>query len=162
MKIEGRVEWTLLDADGQVVQRGEGRNRVTAVGKKGYMERGAGIAGAPAVAVGMKLGTSTAGTTDTGAGAALGSYLTGSAHAFDATYPQYSLVNGAHRITFKVTYAPGEATTASAITEAVLVNDNITDITSPESATLSRILLDGITNKSSGQTLVLTWNHEGS
>jgi len=62
--------------------------------------------------------------------------------------------------TYKRTYAAGEATTASAITEAVIVNDTIaTDATSAAAATISRVLLTGIGSKGASDTLTITWTH---
>jgi len=97
----------------------------------------------------------------TGAGAALVTYLSGSNKAFDATYPQSSLNGASRRITYKRTYAAGEATTASAITEAVIVNETIaTDATSTAANTISRILVTGISAKGASDTLTATWNHD--
>ena len=111
---------------------------------------------------GMKLGTGSTAVAKTGAGAALVTYLSGSNKAFDATYPQSSIPGSARRITYRRTYAAGEATTASAITEAVIVNDNIitTDATSTAANTVSRILVTGISAKGASDTLTATWNHD--
>jgi hypothetical protein len=113
-------------------------------------------------ATGMKLGTGGTAVAKTGAGAALVTYLSGSNKAFDATFPQSSIPGSARRITYKRTYAPGEATTASAITEAVIVNDALitTDATSTAANTISRILVTGISAKASTDTLTSTWNHD--
>jgi hypothetical protein len=107
----------------------------------------------------MKLGTGSTAVAKTGAGAALVTYLSGSNKAFDATYPQSSLTTG-RVITYKRTYAAGEATTASAITEAVIVNDTIaTDATSTAANTISRVLVTVISAKAAGDTLTATWTH---
>ena len=104
----------------------------------------------------MKLGTGSTAPAKTGAGAALVTYLAGSNKAFDATFP--SAAGGV--VTYKRTYAPGEATTASAITEAVIVNDTIaTDATSAAAATISRALVSGVGSKAAGDTLTITWTH---
>jgi hypothetical protein len=108
---------------------------------------------------GMKLGTGSTAVAKTGAGAALTTYLSGSAFAFDATYPQSSIPGTVRRITYKRTFAAGQATTASAITEAVIVNDNIiTDATSTAANTIARILVTGISAKGATDTLTATWN----
>lgn len=113
-------------------------------------------------ATGMKLGTGGTAAAKTGAGAALVTYLSGSNKAFDATFPQSSLNGASRRIQYKRTYAPGEATTASAITEAVIVNDALitTDATSSAANTISRILVTGISAKGASDTLTSTWNHD--
>jgi hypothetical protein len=109
----------------------------------------------------MKLGTGGTAVAKTGAGAALVTYLSGSNKAFDATFPQSALNGSSRRITYKRTYAAGEATTASAITEAVIVNDTISnDSTSTAANTMSRILVTGISAKGASDTLTATWNHD--
>lgn len=109
-------------------------------------------------AKGMKLGTGSTAVAKTGAGAALVTYLTGSDQAFDATYPQSSLSTG-RVITYKVTYAAGTATTASAITEIVIFLDFLADSTSTAANTISRALLAGIGSKGASDTLTATWTH---
>lgn len=149
------------DENGKLLERFEGRNLVTQVGDQVYGERGGGVTGAPAAPTGMRLGAGSTAAAKTGAGAALVTYLAGSNKAFDATYPQSSLNGSSRRITYKRTYAAGEATTASAITEAVIVNDTIaTDATSPAANTISRILVTGISAKGASDTLTATWNHD--
>jgi hypothetical protein len=152
------------DKDGNLIERFEGSNLVTSVGDQVYGERGGGVSGAPAAPTGMKLGTGSTAVAKTGAGAALVTYLSGSNKAFDATFPTSSQPGGAgtaRRIQYKRTYAAGEATTASAITEAVIVNETIaTDATSAAAATVSRILVTGISAKGASDTLTATWNHD--
>lgn len=159
--IVGTLILERFDENGKLLERFEGRNLVTQVGDQMYGERGAAIASPPAAPTGMKLGTGGTAVAKTGAGAALVTYLSGSNKAFDATYPQSSLNGTSRRITYKRTYAAGEATTASAITEAVIVNDTIaTDATSAAAATISRILVTGISAKGASDTLTATWNHD--
>lgn len=151
------------DKDGNLIERFEGSNLVTDVGDQLYAERGSG-AGTPALPTGMKLGTGSTAVAKTGAGAALVTYLSGSNKAFDATYPQSSQPGGAgtaRRITYKRTYAAGEATTASPITEAAIVTETISsDTTSTVAETISRILVAGISAKGASDTLTCTWNHD--
>ena len=64
------------------------------------------------------------------------------------------------RVTYKVTYAAGKATSASPVTEAVLVNETLSNATSAAGSTVARILLGGIPTKTSGQTLTVTWTHD--
>lgn len=162
--IMGTLILERFDEDGKLLERFEGRNLVTDFGDQVYAERGAGLGGAPAAATGMKLGTGSTAVAKTGAGAALVTYLAGSNKAFDATYPQSSQPGGAgtaRRITYKRTYAAGEATTASPITEAAIVNEVISsDTTSTAGETLSRVLVTGISAKGATDTLTATWNHD--
>lgn len=149
------------DEHGTLLERFEGKNLVTQVGDQVYGERGGGVSGAPAAPTGMRLGAGSTAVAKTGAGAALVTYLSGSNKAFDATYPQSALNSSSRRITYKRTYAAGEATTASPITEAVIVNDTIaTDATSTAANTISRILVTGISAKGASDTLTATWNHD--
>jgi hypothetical protein len=162
--ITGTLTIERYDCNGELLERFEGRNIVTQVGEQLYGERGAGIT-TLAVPTGMRLGTgATSGgnaPSKTGAGAALTTYLSGSNKPFDATYPQSSIPGTVRRITYKRTYAAGEATSASPITEAVIVNDTIaTDATSTAANTIARIAITGISAKGATDTLTATWNHD--
>jgi hypothetical protein len=160
-EIVGTLTLERHDKDGNLIEKFVGKNIVTQVGDQVYGERGAGVSGAPAAPTGMKLGTGSTAVAKTGAGAALVTYLAGSNKAFDATYPQSALNGSSRRITYKRTFAAGEATSASPITEAVIVNDTIaTDATSPAANTISRILVTGISAKAATDTLTATWNHD--
>lgn len=156
--LRGEVTWELHDEDGNLKASGSTHNLVTDVGDEMYGERGAGIATPPAIPTGMKLGTGSTAVAKTGAGAALVTYLSDSHQAFDSTYPTSALGTG-RVITYKVTYAAGKATTASPITEAVIVNETLTDATSAAAATVSRVLLTGIGSKGATDTLTVTWTH---
>lgn len=158
--IHGIVNWQVTGPDGQVKAEGTTHNLVTQVGDQVYGERGAGLGSAPAAPTGMKLGTGSTAVAKTGAGAALVTYLTGSNHAFDATFPSSALNGAARRITYKCTWAAGEATTGSAITEVVIVNEALANSTSAAGATVARALLTGIASKGAGDTLAVTWTHD--
>jgi hypothetical protein len=155
--ITGHVSWELTDENGNVKASGETKNLITQIGDQMYGERGAGIT-TTATPTGMKLGTGGTAVAKTGAGAALVTYLSNSHQAFDGTYPQSSLSTG-RVITYRVTFAAGKATTASAITEAVIVNEALADATSAAAATVSRVLLTGIGSKGASDTLTITWTH---
>jgi hypothetical protein len=164
--LHGFVTWELRAADGTLKATGESRNIITDVGDTLYAQRGSGV-GTPAQPTGMKLGTgsTTAGNAPAknGTGAALATYLSGSNKAFDATFPSGALAAGlGYTVTYKRTYAAGEATSASnAITEAVIVTDTIaTDATSTAANTISRVALTGIASKQSTDTLTVTWTHK--
>lgn len=166
--ISGTITLERFDKDGNLVEKFEGKNIVTSVGDQLYAERGAGIAGAPAVPTGFRLGTGSVAAGNapakTGTGAALTGYLSGSNKAFDGSFPASSQPGGAgtaRRIQYKRTYVAGEATTASPITEAVIVNDTIaTDATSTAANTISRVAVTGISAKAATDSLVATWNHD--
>jgi hypothetical protein len=108
----------------------------------------------------MKLGTGSTAVAKSGAGAALVTYLSDSHQAMDATFPSTSGTSGGRVVTYKVTYAAGKATTASAITEAVLVSgEYIANATSAAAVTIARVLLTGIGSKGASDTLTVTWTH---
>lgn len=140
---------------GELVASFSTHNLVTSVGDQMYASRGAGLT-TSATPTGMKLGTGGTAVAKTGAGSALVTYLTGSNKAFDATYP--SVVGGV--ATYQRTFAAGEATTASAITEVVIVTDAIgTNGTSSAANTVSRALLSGIGSKGATDSVTVTWAH---
>lgn len=153
--IKGHVVAEWHDADGNLIHRSEQDNLVTAVGDRLYASRGAGLT-TSATPTGMKLGTSTTAVAKTGAGAAIVTYLSGSNKAFDATFP--SEAGGV--VTYKRTYAAGEATSASNITEVAIVTDAIgTDATSTAANTVARALLASPGPKAAADTLTITWTH---
>ena len=154
------VTWELRDLEDRLVASGSSTNIITRVGARMYAERAVGVAGAPDAPTGMKLGTGTTAPAASGAGAALVTYLADSHQAFDAGFPSSESRVDGRRITYKVTFAAGKATTASPINEAVIVNETLTDATSAEAATLARVLLTGVTSKPVDQSLILTWAHD--
>lgn len=158
--IKGRITWRLTAADGSLISEGSVENLVTAIGDRLYAERGAGISGAPAIPTGMKLGTGSNAPSKTGTGAVLTTYLTNSHQGFDSGYPQASASGNARRVSYQATFAAGKATSATAVTEVVLVNDTLANATSAESATVARALLTGVATKGADQTLTVTWTHD--
>ncbi len=158
--IMGHVVVECRGPDGVLRWRDEVHNLITQVGDQIYGDRGAGVSGAAAAPTGMHLGTGSTAVAKTGAGAAIVTYLSGSNKAFDATYPLSALNGAARRITYRRTYAAGEATTASAITEAVIVNATIaTDAATTAANTMARVLISGGT-KGAGDSLTVTWTHD--
>lgn len=108
----------------------------------------------------MKLGAGSTAVAKSGAGAALVTYLANSQQAMDATFPSTAGISGGRVVTYKVTYAAGKATTASPITEAVLVSGEfLADATSAAAVTIARVLLTGIGSKGASDTLTVTWTH---
>lgn len=153
--IRGTVTAELHGPDGKLKASCTVHNLITAVGDRMYASRGAGLT-TSATPTGLKLGTGSTAVAKTGAGAALVTYLSGSNKAFDSTFPS----EAAGVVTYKRTYTPGEATTASPITEVVLPTDAIgTDATSSAANTAARALLSGIGSKGAGDTLTVTWTH---
>lgn len=159
--ISGEVTWELRGPDGELKNRGKSFNLITNVGDRVYAERGANVSGMVAAPTGMKLGTGATAPAKSGAGAALVTYLADSHQAFDATYPLSAAGGGGNgrTITYRVTYAAGKATSASPVTEAVIMNDALANATSAEAATVARVLLTGIGSKGASDTLTVTWSH---
>lgn len=153
--IHGLVVAELRGPDGKIKARCETRNLITSVGDQYYAGRAALASGLPAQVTGMKLGTGSTAVAKTGAGAALVTYLSNSHQAIDGSYPTAS--GGV--VTWRATFAAGKATTASAITEAVLCTDTLADATSTAANTIARVLLTGIGSKGASDTLTVTWSH---
>lgn len=154
--ITGELTIELFGENGELKSREVTHNLVTAVGDQYYAGRAALATGLPAQVTGFKLGTGSTAPAKTGAGAALVTYLTGSNKANDVGFP--TAVAGV--VTWKRTFAPGEATSASPITEVVLVTETIAnDDTSTAAETIARALITGVASKAAGDTLVITWTH---
>lgn len=154
----------LTDADGQLKAWCEFENLVTDRGDQYYGERAAGISSPPGQVTGMKLGTGSTAVAKTGAGAALVTYLSDSHQAINTggSFPSSSQPGGAGTarvIAWQAIWAAGKATTASAITEVVIVIDTLADATSNATNTIARALLTGISSKGASDTLTVTWNH---
>lgn len=158
--IKGHAHWVLTNTDGTIAAQGETNNIVTANGEQVYAKRGAGIAIPPSEPLGMKLGTGSSTPSRTGAGSTLTTYLANSHKAFDSGFPTVTTPAGTSRVTYECTFAAGKATSAGAITEAVIVNANLTDTNSASNNVVARVLLTGIPSKSAGQTLTITWSHD--
>lgn len=155
--IRGTVVAELYGPDGELKARCQTHNLVTSIGDQYYAGRAVLSAGLPAQVTGFRLGTGSTAPAKSGAGAELAAYLAGSNKAPDAGYP--TAVAGV--ATWRRTFGPGEGTSASPITEAVLVTDAIaSDTTSAAAATIARALIDGIASKGAEDTLVVTWSHE--
>ncbi len=145
---------------GRLRQQEGAPNLITQVGDQFYLERPWSI-GTVAAATGMQLGTGTTAVAKTGAGAAIVTYLAGSAKAFDAT-PVSSLVSTSRQIEVITTWGAGVAT-SSAITEAAVITQSVgTNAAAPAAATIARVKFASALNKSNSlAVLVLTWHHTG-
>lgn len=115
---------------------------------------------APTAVNGMKLGDGTTAVAKSGAGGALVTYRPASNVVFDASYPQTANLGGGLGVNavYKTTWGAGVATDA-AITEAVIVNDQATNLTSTAPNTISRVVFSAV-SKGSSDTLAITWNHK--
>lgn len=154
--LTGILAWEQYDEHGLLITKGHTKNLITATGDQYYAGRAVLSTSLPAQVTGWRLGTGSTAPAKSGSGSALTTYLSGSNKANDSGFP--TAVGGV--VTWKRTFAPGEATSASAITEAVLVNDTIgTDATSVAANTISRALISGVLSKAAGDTLILTWTH---
>lgn len=158
--IRGYVVAEIHGPNGKLKSRCEVRNLVTQVGDQYYGERASGIGLPPGQVTGMKLGTGSTVPAKTGAGAALVTYLADSHQAITGGFPTSALSGASRRIQWQAVWAAGKATTASAITEVVIVNDTLADATSSAANTISRALLTGIGSKGASDTLTVTWNHD--
>lgn len=155
MTAHGRILVECFGPDGTLKWASDQPNLITATGLNMYASRGAGLTTTP-TPTGMKLGTGTTAVAKTGAGAALVTYVTGSNKAFDSGFPSVS--GGV--VTYKRTYAAGEGTSGTAISEVVIVNDNIaTDATSTAANTVARGLLANPAAKAAGDSLSITWSN---
>lgn len=156
MGMDGVLLAQMYDEDMNLKAEVEVHNLITTVGDVMYAHRGSGIASPPNAPTGMRIGTGSTAPAKTGAGAAIVTRVTGGNKGFDATFPSIA----GNVVTYKTTLAPGEGTTASPVTEAVIVNDTIgTDTATAAANTIARALITGVGSKGAGDTLVLTWTH---
>ena len=136
-------------------------NLITDVGDQLYAEQGSG-AGTPNVPSGMRLGTGSTAVAKTGAGAAIVSYESGTAKAIDGGFPTSTQPGGAgtaRRITYKSSWAAGEAD-GVALREVVLTNETpLTDSAGAAADTISRALFGPMT-LGALDTLSVTWYHD--
>ncbi len=158
----GLVVVKLFSKEGDLLHYDESTNLLTQYGDRYYGDRAAGIATPPGQVTGKRLGTGTTAPTKTGAAAAIVTYIAGSARAIDSGYPTSSLnadANPKRRITWRVTWPAGVATSAG-ITEAVVTNEApLSDVAGAEGNTISRVVFAAIA-KGSNDTLELSWFHE--
>jgi hypothetical protein len=161
----GTVTWILRDeSTGEIKQSGVAYNTITRVGDQRLGEGGALPTPAVGIPNGMKLGTGTTAAGKTGAAAAAiasGTYLADSHIPFSVNPPASSLNGALRQIRFTGVWAAGKATTAGAITEAVIVNDYnaAQNVTSPEANTLSRVILTpAVGSKGAQDSLTLIWD----
>lgn len=151
----------LVDGDGRLKQLVPFHNLITDAGDlyvagKVITAIAPASPSAPTAANGMKLGTASTAATKTDAG--LGTYLTASNVAFDASYPQTANLGAGLGVNavYKTTWVAGVATSAT-INEVAIVNDQATNADSTAANTYSRAVLTTV-NKTASDSLAVTWN----
>ena len=156
LRVRGEVTWELFGPDGQLKRKATTKNLVIINGDNYVASR---IYSAAALwTYYMKLGESPNVVTKATADAylAAGDYLTGTAHAMDATWPKVGA--SANIAQFVVTWAPTEGTAADIYRASIV--DNAADAAEGDAThTLATALLpDAPINKGAADTLVVTWN----
>lgn len=151
--ITGEVNIVLYGPDGEIKQEETIHNLVTDAGDL-YIA-GLVAAAGPTAAGSMKLGTGTTAVAKNGAGASIVTYKTGSAQAFDSTFPSTNNLGAGLGVQarYKVTWAAGTATD-TALTECV-ISTGVVD--SSAGTHYSRVVFTAI-NKGAADTLAITWN----
>lgn len=165
MGLIGLVQVQLFDEHGDLKTEEVIKNLITDVGdeyyaKKAITDIAPANATAPTPVDGMKLGTGTTAVAKNGAGAALVSYKSGSNVVFDASYPQAVNLGAAAgwNAVYRTTWNAGVATD-SALTEAVICNNQATNGAGTAANIISRVIFSAI-NKTATDVLVITWNHK--
>lgn len=160
--LTGTVVIELIGPDGDVKERQEIANLITDAGDLYYAQMGiTGVSpatpAAPTLVARMKLGTGTTAAAKNGAGASIVTYKSGSATAFDSTYPStHNLGAGLGvQAVYKTTFPAGTAT-GTALTEAV-ISTGTAD--SSAGTHISRVVFSAI-NKGAADSLAITWSHK--
>lgn len=152
----------LRDGDGALKSVTPFTNTITNFGDTYYCQMalvGLNSITAPTLVARMKLGTgSTAVSKATNAGEVIGTYISGSTVAFDASYPTKTTAssNSGAVATYKTTWAAGTATN-SAITEAS-ISSATADSAGTTGDTICRTVFGAI-NKTASDSLAITWTH---
>lgn len=166
--VHGTITAQVFNSDGELIQEEVTTNKITDAGDLYQATRiAAGVnsngVSQPTLVTGMKLGTGTTAESKNGTGASVGSgtYISGSNKTFDAGYPQVNNLGAGLgvNVTYQATWAAGTATNTT-INEVAIVNDAGTDAFSSAANTISRGVFQSTINKTSGDTLVVTWNHK--
>jgi hypothetical protein len=156
--MRGFVTVLLVEEDGTILHEDRFKNLITNIGDQRYGEAGAAI-GAVAAPTGMQLGTGNTAAAKSGAGSAIGTYISGSNVAFTATYPQSSKPGTARRIRYRSAWAPTVAQVSN-IREAAIVNQAIgTNSGAPEANTICRATFSAVDKSSPTATLYVIWDH---
>jgi len=157
LSIRGFVRAVLRGPDGHIKQVEEGFNLVTDYGDEHIANRI--FDDAQNIVTGMRLGTGSTAASKSGAGAAIGTYISGSNEALDSTATDSDKGGGlGHRATHVCTWAAGDVTN-SAIAEVVLTDETpLTDVAGAAGNTVARFVFGSTIDKQSGDSLEVTWN----
>lgn len=164
----GWITARLFNENGELIFEETVQNKITDAGDLYQATRiAAGVnsngVSQPTLVTGMKLGTGTTAESKNGTGASVGSgtYITGSNKTFDSGFPQVNNLGAGLgvNVTYQATWAAGTATNTT-INEVAIVNDAGTDAFSSAANTISRGVFQSTINKTSSDTLVVTWNHK--
>lgn len=158
--LHGIVNAVLYRPDGTIEDRIVVPNLITDAGDAAYMRRGSGAAPLPSIPTGMQLGTSSTAAAKSGAGAAIGVYLSGTSVGFTPTWPKGS---GAQPfvVEYRVEFLPGVGTSPN-VREVVIHNQPlVTNSGAPAANTFSRAVFPADVNKTAGKVLLVTWEHRG-
>jgi|GEM_PF-1727600 len=163
MGICDEVEAILYGPDGKVKMRTVTHDLVTDVGDTYCAGKVAGES--PTAAAGMKLGTAITAAAKSGAGSFIttGDYISGSAQAWDATYPKSGAGAEDNVTIFMVTFAAGEGT--STTINEVAICSNTTDAGEADATgTYARSVFANTIPKGADDTLAVTakWTHLGA
>lgn len=163
VRVKSLVTVQLVDENGNVKETQKFHNKITTAGDEFIAKavaRGISPAApsAPTLPDGMKLGTGTTAASKSGAGAVLGSYISGSNNEFDTSFPAVAAVgtDTGWKVTFKTTWAAGDATN-STINEVAIVNDQADNTNSASTEVYARAVFSSTVNKAAGDSLVVTW-----
>lgn len=164
--LSGVIEIEVLDEHGRVKFYEVVHNLITDVGDAYYGDAGAALCAnatvtAPDGITGMRLGTGSTAPSKTGAGAAIVTYVAGTAKAIDGAFPTTSQPGGAGTARvekWKTSWLAGEADGA-ALREVVITNETpLSDVAGVAGNTVSRGLFGPFT-LGVLDTISITWNH---
>jgi len=154
---------TIRNADGRIARQFEFTNLVTTTGDQHAAKRVAGIS--VTSPTGMKLGTNSTTPSKSGAGAALGTYASGTNVLFDSGFPTVTAMSGTdtgYLVTYQCTWPSGTGP-ITGLCEIAMVTDADTNATSSAANTTARaaLLVSGDPfDIDSTQTVTVTWNHK--
>ena len=153
IRIVGHVVAELRDRRGALRARHEVHNLITDVGDQYIVDQ---LYSSPSAMTGMKLGSASTAAAKNGAGSYVGGadYVSGSAKAFDATWPKEGA--SANIVQFKRTFAAGEAT--GTIRRASIVDNQSDAGEADASHTAAVAVFDADIPKGAGDTLTITWD----
>jgi hypothetical protein len=157
--ISGEFIYRLIDRHGNVKQYGHIKNLITDYGDQWAASRTANVSVQGAI-TGMRLGTGTTSPAKSGAGAAIVTYVSGSARVLDANPSLSDQGSGSgHDAVYVVTWPDG-VVTQNNISEVVVTNeDPVTNVAGTAGNTIARGLLSPVVNKGADDTLQVTWRN---